>query len=354
MDKNAFPQDLTRTTLSVLFIAVLIATGFWILKPFLFAIIWAAMIVIATWPLMRWIQVKLGGKRGWAVLVMTLLLLAILIVPISFAITTVIEKAHELTGNGQGLAGINIPAAPEWLHKIPIKGDSLYATWQSYALLTPQEMQEKIAPYSNKIIGWFLVQVGSIAMLLVQFLLTVIIAAVLYANGETAAKGIRMFFRRLAGQAGEEVAVLAASAVRGVAIGIVGTALIQTLLGVLALMIAGVPAIPILAAVMLLLCVAQAGPGLVLIPATIWVFMNDSTGWGIFMVIASIVAGTIDNIIRPFLIKKGADLPLLLIFAGVIGGLISFGLIGLFIGPVMLAVIYTLLKDWVNEGKVSK
>src|SRR5690606_37038286 len=103
-------------------------------------------------------------------------------------------------------------------------------------------------------------------------------------------------------------------------------------------------------AVMLLLCIAQVGPGLVLIPATIWVFMHASTGMGIFILVLSVVAGTIDNVIRPLLIKKGADLPLLLIFAGVIGGVISFGLIGLFIGPVMLAVIYTLLKEWVSES----
>jgi len=352
MNTTPASQGLVRSTLSVLFIVALIAAGFWIIKPFLLATIWATMIVIATWPLMLWFQAKLGGKRGWAVLVMTLLLLAILIVPITFAITTMIEKAHEFTGNGQGLAGIKIPSPPEWLHKIPLKGDSLYVAWSDFSLLSPEEMQEKIAPYSNRIINWFLVQAGSVAMLLVHFLLTVIIAAVMYANGETAAKGVKMFCRRLAGNPGEEVAVLAGSAIRGVAIGILGTALIQSLLGGLALWIANVPGVGILTAVMLLLCVAQVGPALVLIPATVWVFMNDSTGWGIFMVIATIIAGTIDNVIRPFLIKKGADLPLLLIFAGVIGGLLSFGLIGLFIGPVMLAVIYTLLKDWVNDGNV--
>lgn len=349
MSKNLVAQDLTRTTLSVFFIAILIATGFWIMKPFLLAIIWAAMIVVASWPLMLAIQAKLANKRGWAVLVMTLLLLAILIAPITFAITTLIEKAQTITASGHGLADIKIPPPPEWLHKIPLEGKRLSTTWMEYSQLSPQQMRERLAPYSDTVARWFLIQAGSVAMLLLHFLLTVIIAAVMYANGEQAANGIKIFCRRLAGQPGEDVAVLAAKAVRGVAIGIIGTALIQSLLGGLALLIAGVPAVTILTAVMLLLCVAQLGPALVLIPATIWVFMNDQMGWGIFMVICTIIAGTIDNVIRPFLIKKGADLPLLLIFAGVIGGLISFGLIGLFIGPVMLAVIYTLLKDWVND-----
>lgn len=341
-------QDLTRNTLSVLFILALIAAGFWILKPFLLATVWAAMIVIATWPVMLSIQRRLGNKRGWAVLIMTLLLLAVLIVPVTLAITIIVEKAHALSASGHGLAEIKIPSAPEWLQQIPLKGEEVHARWNEIAQLPPEALREKILPYSNKIVGWLLIQAGSVATLLLHFLLTAIIAAVLYANGEAAAKGICLFCRRLAGEPAENVAVLAASAVRGVAIGIVGTALIQTSIGGLALLITDVPAAVLLCAVMLLLCVAQLGPGLVLIPATIWVFMHDSTSWGIFMVIATLIAGTIDNVIRPLLIKKGADLPLLLIFAGVIGGLVSFGLIGLFIGPVMLAVIYTLLKEWVG------
>jgi len=354
MSMSVIPQDITRISLSVLFIAVLIAACFWIMKPFLLAVIWAAMIVIATWPLMLSIQAKLAGKRGLAVLVMTLLLLAILIVPIAFAIATVIEKAQDLVGNSQALADLKIPPPPEWLQKIPLQGPKISATWLEFSLLSPQELYGKISPYSNKIVGWFLTQAGGIGMMLVHCLLTVIIAAVMYANGESAAQGVRLFCRRLAGHPGEDAVILAAKAVRGVAIGIVGTALIQSFLGGVALLIAGVPAVAVLTAVMLLLCVAQVGPGLVLIPATIWLFMQDQTSWGIFMVISTVIVGTIDNFIRPILIKKGADLPLLLIFAGVIGGLISFGLIGLFIGPVMLAVTYTLIKEWVTTGEADQ
>src|SRR5690606_1946035 len=130
--------------------------------------------------------------------------------------------------NGHGLAGIRLPMAPEWLQKIPLKGAELYARWNEIAQLPPEVLREKILPYSNKIVGWLLIQAGSVATLLLHFLLTTIIAAVIYANGEVAAKGVRMFCHRLAGQPGEDVAVLAAGAVRGVAIGIVGTALIQT------------------------------------------------------------------------------------------------------------------------------
>jgi len=354
MGNALITQDVTRISLSVLFIAVLLTACFWIMNPFLSAIIWAAMIVIASWPMMLSIQSRLGGRRNLAVLVMTLLLLGILIVPLALAISTVIEKAQDLFANRESLSLLKIPPPPEWLHKIPLKGEQLSVTWQEYSQFSSQELYEKISPYSKKIIGWFLAQAGSIGKLLLHCFLTVIISAIMYANGEAAAKGIRSFFHRLVGQPGEDAVILAANAIRGVAIGIVGTALIQSTLGGFGLLIAGVPAVAVLTAVMLLLCVAQVGPGLIMIPVTIWLFTQDQTSWGIFMSVWTIIVCTIDNFIRPFLIKQGADLPLLLIFAGVIGGLISFGLIGLFIGPVTLAVTYTLLKEWVKVGDTAQ
>jgi predicted PurR-regulated permease PerM len=190
-----------------------------------------------------------------------------------------------------------------------------------------------------------------VMMMIVQFLLTVIISAVLYASGEKAAKGICLFARRVGGQNAEDAAILAARAIRGVALGVVVTALVQSVLGGIGLALSGIPAAGLLTAVMFILCIAQIGPGLVLIPAVVWLFWKDQNLWGTIMVVWTVVVCTVDNFIRPFLIKKGADLPLLLIFAGVIGGLIAFGVIGLFIGPVMLAVTYTLLEAWVVRGE---
>ena len=204
-----------------------------------------------------------------------------------------------------------------------------------------------LAPYVKTVLKWFIDHIGSIGMTMLQFLLTTIIAAILYANGEIVRSGILSFARRLAGQRGEEVAVLAAKTIRGVALGVVVTAIIQAGLGSVGLFVTGVPAAAILTAVMFMLCLAQIGPGLVLIPAVIWLFWSGETLQGVILIIFTIPAVTLDNIIRPMLIKKGADLPLLLIFAGVIGGLFAFGIIGLFIGPVVLAVTYTLLKAWV-------
>jgi predicted PurR-regulated permease PerM len=185
-------------------------------------------------------------------------------------------------------------------------------------------------------------------MVVLQFFLTVIIAAILYAKGEATSTGILNFARRLAGQQGVAVMLLAEKAIRGVALGVVVTAIIQAAIGGIGLVVAGVPAVALLTAVMFMLCLAQIGPALVLVPALIWVYSKDGALWGSILLVFAVLTVTIDNFIRPVLIKKGADLPLVMIFAGVIGGLIAFGIIGLFIGPVVLAVAHTLLKAWVS------
>jgi predicted PurR-regulated permease PerM len=168
-------------------------------------------------------------------------------------------------------------------------------------------------------------------------------------TGETAARGVLKFARRLAGARGDQVVRLAGQAIRGVALGVVVTAVVQSVLGGIGLAIAGVPFAPVLTALMFMLALAQIGPAPVLLGALAWLWWQDSTGWFIAMLIWSIAVGSLDNVLRPILIRRGADLPLLLIFAGVIGGLFAFGLLGLFVGPVLLAVAYTLLDAWVAE-----
>jgi len=243
---------------------------------------------------------------------------------------------------------VSIPVPPEWLEKIPLVGAWAVKRWLHLATASAQELRDMVAPYLGTGAGWFLARAGSVGMVVLQFLLTVIIAAILYAKGEKASAGVRGFARRLGGQQGEEVTILSARAVRGVALGVILTALIQAAFGGIGLFVAGVPAAVLLAAVMLILCIIQIGPGLVMVPCVIWLFWSGENFWGAILIVWTIIAGTMDNLIRPVLIKKGADLPLLLIFAGVIGGLIALGIIGLFIGPVILAVTYTLLSAWVR------
>ena len=346
--KELNTPDITRTTLAVLFIGMLIAASFWILRPFLTAIVWAAIIVVATWPRLLKLQSVLWGRRGLAVTVMTVVLLLVIVVPLLVAIIAIAGKADDITAKVKSLSSFTVPPLPQWVGGIPLAGKKLAEKWQELAGLSHEELALQITPYAQTALRWFAAQAGGIAAMMLQFLLTVIISAVMYAGGETAASGIRSFAMRLAGPRGEEVTVLAAKAIRSVALGIVVTALIQTAIGGTGLVISGVPGAPVLIAVAFMFCIAQLGPILVMVPAVIWLYWKGDPLWGTVLLIFTIVAGAIDNFIRPVLIKKGADLPLIMIFAGVIGGLIAFGIIGLFIGPVVLAVTYTLLKSWVS------
>ena len=164
-----------------------------------------------------------------------------------------------------------------------------------------------------------------------------------------AAKGVRRFARRLAGDRGENSVILAGQAIRAVALGVVVTAIIQTAAAGLGLFVAGIPYAGLLTAVIFILCIAQLGPILVLAPAVAWLYWTGDATWGTVLLIWTVLVGALDNVLRPILIRRGADLPLLLIFAGVIGGLVGFGIIGLFVGPVVLAVTYRLLESWVAD-----
>jgi predicted PurR-regulated permease PerM len=347
-------NDLTRIVLMVLFIGGLIAAAFWVLRPFLFAIVWAVMIVVATWPLMRQLQALLWGRRWLAVSAMTLILLLVLIAPLSAAIGTVISNTDVIAGWAKHLHELKLGPPPRWLASVPLVGESAVRFWQEVASQGVESLADDIAPYAGALTKWFVAQIGTVGGLFVQFLLTIVAAAVMYANGEEFAHWAQRFGARLGGESGEGAVRLSAQAIRGVALGVVVTALVQALIGGTGLFIAGVPFAAVLTALMFLFAVAQIGAVPVLIVPVIWLYWSGSPGRGTFLLVVTIIAGTLDNFLRPMLIKKGVDLPFLLIFVGVIGGLISFGLIGLFIGPVVLAVAHTLLDAWVDKAPGEK
>jgi predicted PurR-regulated permease PerM len=342
--------DLARHLLILLVIGGLIAGSFLVLAPFLLAAVWATAIVVATWPLMEMLQQRFGGRRAPAVLLLTLALLLLLVVPLTLVVITIVDSVDELSMLSARVAWYASMPPPAWLQSLPAS-EQLIDAWKKLAALTPAELQAKIAPYASRIAGWLLDEASTITLLVVQFLLTVAICAVLYLNGEAAARGVRRFAHRLAGARGDNAVVLAAQAVRAVALGVVVTALVQSVLAGIGLAIAGIPYAGLLTAVTLLLCIAQIGVFPVLLPTTVWLFWSGDTGMAVFFTVWTLVVGTLDNFLRPWLIRRGADLPLLLILAGVIGGLLAFGIVGLFVGPVLLAVTWKLMDAWIAAGE---
>jgi predicted PurR-regulated permease PerM len=343
--------DLTRILLAVVSIGGLIAASFWVLRPFLPAVIWATMIVVASWPALRAVEARLWGRRSLAVAVMTLVMLAVLTVPLTLAVIGIVDRADDLVVWTKSLAGRPLPGPPDWVESLPLVGNRIAAEWRSVVSSSSEDLTARVTPYLADIARWLVARAGGVGALLLQFLLTVAVAALLYAKGETAAGGVLAFARRLAGDDGVRVAILSAGAIRAVALGIVVTALVQSAIGGIGLAVTGVPHTVLLTCVMVMLGIAQIGPIPVLLGAVIWLYAGGQNFWGTVMVIWSLVTASLDNVLRPILIRRGADLPLVLVIAGVLGGLLAFGLVGLFVGPVVLAVTYTLLVAWVRAGE---
>lgn len=348
------PQtDLARVFLFLVIITLLIGASLWTLLPFLGALLWATTVVIATWPLLLRLQSLFGGRRSIATAVMAIVMLAVFVLPFAFAAGTLLDGLEHGVKLVRTLMHEGVQPPPDWVEKLPLVGKKLEERWSELAAGGPDAVTTLLRPYVAAAAAWALSATGGVGLMVLHFLLTVLVASVLYAQGETVARGVIMFARRLGGDRGERTVRLAGQAVRGVALGIVITALVQSVIAGLGLWIAGIPRPALLLAATFILCVAQLGPFLVLGPAVIWLYWSGDATWGTVLLIIAIFVGVIDNFLKPVLIRKGVDLPLILIIVGVVGGLIGFGVVGLFIGPVILAVTFTLLQQWVRDDPVA-
>lgn len=340
------PNDVTRVLLLVLFIGLLLAGSFWTLLPFIGGLIWATTIVTATWPLLIKVEQMTGGRRALATALMTLLVLLAFVVPFTFAILTVLDAADRSPAVLRDFLVDGLGPAPAWLQNIPIAGERIAARWSEISAGGPEAFVEFLKPYSRNVAAWFVAATGGIGVIIIHVLLIVVLVAILYARGEVAARGVVAFANRLGGDRGVETAWLASKAVRSVALGVIVTALVQSALAGLGLWTAGVPHPALLTAAVFILGVAQLGPLPILAPAVAWLYWTGSPITATLLLIWSLPVIALDNVLRPILIRRGVELPLLLIIAGVIGGLLGFGVMGLFIGPVLLAATYTLAKAW--------
>ncbi|WP_459676840.1 AI-2E family transporter YdiK [Acidisoma sp. 7E03] len=341
--------DPTRLMMMLFFIGGLTLCSVWVLKPFLPATIWATTIVVAIWPLLLRLQRLMGGSRGLAVAAMTLIVVVLFVVPFWLAVTTILNHIDSLIGLAHAVVSFRLPPPPPWVETVPLIGYKLQEAWDKFQGSGIGKVLPSATPYIGSTAQWFLGSIGSFGRLLVQFILTTVIVAIMSTHGEAGASVALAFGGRLGGERGRQMVVLGARAIRAVALGVMLTSLVDAAVGGIGLVIAGVPLATLLTAVMFIFCVAQVGPGIVLIPADIWMYVSGQYLMGTVLLVITVVAIAIDNLMRPLLIRKEANLPMLLVLVGVLGGLGAFGLIGLFIGPAVLAVAYTLLRAWIAE-----
>lgn len=339
-------NEATRSHVRLALVALIAIGAAWVLAPFLAALLFAAILCLTTWPLFAWIEARLKGRTTLAALLMTLLLALAVLLPMSYLAATAANAVGDLITFLRPWFESGDHAPPDWLAGVPAVGEYLDAYWRQLAA-----SREELAQLGKQLFEptrHFLLAVARlIGQGLLELTLVVFIAFFFYRDGRTLAARLGQLADKVGGELGGRMLTLARTTVMGVMIGIVGTAAAQGLVALIGFLIAGVPAALLLAAGTFFLSMIPVGPPLIWGGAAWWLLDRGETGWAIFMAIYGLaVISSVDNLVKPILISHTASLPILLIALGVFGGVLAFGFVGIFLGPVILALALTLAEGW--------
>jgi predicted PurR-regulated permease PerM len=325
-------------------LAVVALGCFIVLRPFLTALLWALILVFVTWPLFMRIEELVRGRTNLAAALMTAILAIAFIIPMLALGTGLAENATRLFDQLQALSADGLPQPPPWLAKVPLVGPQLLEQWLE---LDGARIAETIRGLVRPVSQWALRIAGRVGGGLIELTLSVFAAFFFYRDGVAASKRIAKFVERLAGDRAQRLRTVAENTTKGVVYGVLGTALAQATLAAVGLWVAGIPNWLLLGFVTFFVSIVPPGAPLVWLPATLWLVHNGDYGWALFLGIwGFFVVSGIDNFLKPYFISRGSAMPLLLVFLGVLGGALAFGFLGVFLGPVLLALGYTLVREW--------
>ncbi|MEA3276529.1 MAG: AI-2E family transporter [Pseudomonadota bacterium] len=347
-DEKTFLNNALEATIRIGLLILLAAWCFQIVQPFIIPIVWGIIIAVAAYPGYRKLQVALGGRGALAAALIALLGLVLLIMPTVMLSGTLVDSAHGLA-KGLQEGTIAVPPPPEYVKDWPVIGENLDAFWRQASQNLGAAMT-KIAPQLKGVGTWLLSTAAGAGFGILQFVIAIIIAGFLLAGAERGAKAAYSIATRLAGDKGADFAELAEATVRSVTRGILGVSLIQSLLAGLGFMVMGIPGAGLWALLCLLLSVIQIGIVPITLPIVIYVFSTADTVPAVVFLIWSIFVGTLDNILKPILLGRGVEVPMAVIFIGAIGGFITSGIIGLFVGSVVLVLGYKLFLAWLEDA----
>jgi predicted PurR-regulated permease PerM len=324
-----------------------------VLQPFFSALLWAGILVFTTWPVFEWLRIHLRVRRGGAAVIMVLLTAVLIVLPIALAAPGGAQDVQNLRQSLETLLNGGLPSAPPWLFTIPLFGPTLADYWNGWAA-DLSVMVNFFRPYFGMIAENGLSLLLGIAGGVVQFVLALFIAFFFWLSGERLAVQLGAVLHRIAGAYAERLIRVTGLTVRGVVYGILGTAIVQGILTSFGLYMAGVPRPMLLGGIAGFLSVLPIGAPVVWIPSALWLLSIGHTGWGIFLAVYGGVAiSGADHLIRPYFISRGAQLPFLLTVLGVLGGALAFGLLGIFLGPVLLGVGFTLVAEFARPAVAS-
>jgi len=347
------PENLQSPTVQAIEIAVrlgliflILALCFQILSPFISIIAWGAIIAVAIYRPFFKLVGKLGGRKKLALAFIAVFGLAIVLVPVFFLSSSVVESATTL-GHQFSAGEIAIPAPPDSVEEWPIVGEQTHELW----LQASQNMEELLKQYPHQlsvVSTKLLSAAAGVGGGILQFIVSTLIAMAFLSSADSIRLGMQRLARRLNATLGEELLDMSVSTIRSVAVGVIGIAFIQAVLGGIGMMLAGVPAAGLFAVAILILAIAQLPPLLVLAPVAFYIFSAESTTVAVIFLIWSILVSSSDMVLKPLLLGRGIDVPMLVILLGAIGGMLTSGIVGLFIGAVVLALGYKLVAAWLQ------
>jgi predicted PurR-regulated permease PerM len=338
------------TTIRLFILLLIVAWCLLIMYPFANIILWSLILALAMLPLHRSLAKKMGGRPKLASFIIVFSFLVIIILPTGLLISSLVDEVKEFKVSYEN-GTLTIPAPAEKVKEWPIIGDKLYNTWQSASV----NLEQTIVKYKDQLteIGTKLAKgILGAASAVIQILVSLIIAGVFLVIGG-AGESIRKFFRKLAGDRGDEFADVTVKTVGSVVKGIIGVALILALLHGIILMLAGIPYAGIWTLLILVLCILQLPVIFVTLPIVVYIFAEMELTPAIIWTVLLLVAGLSDNVLKPLLLGKGAPVPMLVIFIGVIGGFIFSGFIGLFTGAIIMSIGYKLFIGWINSNNAE-
>jgi predicted PurR-regulated permease PerM len=340
-----------RATDFVVRLAFLGLFAYWsleLVRPFLPVVIWAVLLAVALYPAFAWLARRLGGRQSLAALIVTAIALATVLGPVSILAASLAESVHWLAA-GMQAGSLKVPSPPPYVEEWPVVGEPLHEAWA----LASTNLDDALTRYGPAVLpasGSILGRIAALGADVLKFVLSVIIAGFLFVPGPRLAAGARAFAARLVAPRGAHFVNLAGATIRNVSRGVIGVALIQALLAGIILYLAGIPGAGLIAFGILLLCIVQIGGAPILLPVLVWVWMTHPTGFALILTLLLVPVGLVDNVLKPILVARGLTTPMLVILTGVIGGTLTHGLVGLFLGPIVLAVFYELVVAWTRLG----
>lgn len=348
---SLFEKNAIEVAIKIGILTTMIVWTFLIIKPFVIPVIWGIIIAVAMEPFIGWLTLRLGGRRKLASTLFALLVIAILIIPSVMLTTSSIDVVQSVTANLENDT-LKVPPPPAGVKDWPIIGPSVNKTW-ALASTNLEAALKQFGPQLKDAATSLLGSVGGGVKVVFMFIISVVIAAALMATADKGSAITTRIISRFAGEKGPEMTILATATIRGVMQGVVGVAIIQSILSAIGMLVVGVPAAGLWAALILVLAVIQLPPIIVLGPLAAWVFSFTDTMPAVLFLVWALLVSASDGFLKPLLMGRGVDAPMLVILIGALGGMMLFGIIGLFVGAVVVSISYTLFIAWVEEERVT-